>query len=130
MKEYRVIIAGGRDFDDYTLLANEVIKFLPELSPHKVEIVSGGQVTKKDDGIYCGADFLGEKFAAQYSYPCKVFPANWEKFGKGAGPRRNITMGDYSTHLIAFDTGGKGTAHMVEYMRKLNKVIRVVDCRK
>lgn len=121
----KLIIAGGRDFDDYKLLDLEVTNFFSTYATYTpkeaIEIVVGGAR---------GADSLGKEFAQRNLIRYKLFKPDWDGLGKRAGFVRNQEMGDYATHLIAFDTGGKGTAHMVEYMRKLNKVIRVVDCRK
>lgn len=45
------------------------------------EIVSGG--TR-------GVDRLGERYAYRHGLPCKVFPAQWAKHGRSAGPLRNM----------------------------------------
>lgn len=59
MKELRIIIAGGRDFDDFSLLMNKCIEIIYEEtkeddSLEKIRIVSG---TAR------GADKLGEQYA-------------------------------------------------------------------
>jgi hypothetical protein len=38
-------------------------------------------------------------------------PANWNRFGKSAGYRRNAIMASLATHAILFP-GGRGTEHM------------------
>ena len=49
-----------------------------------------------------GADWLGEQFAKNHNIPLFVFKANWDKYGKMAGPIRNREMAKYATHLIVF----------------------------
>jgi hypothetical protein len=48
--------------------------------------------------------------------PVKQFPADWNKYGKAAGPIRNAQMAKYADAVILFP-GGRGTANM----RKLAK---------
>lgn len=98
----KVIIAGGRDFDDYGFLKESVIGLKINIS----EVVSGKAK---------GADALGEQFAEESNIPVNSFPANWGKHGRSAGPMRNKEMADYADVLIAFwDGKSKGTKSMIE----------------
>ena len=83
MEEYHIIVCGGRHFENYALLC----KTLAENFGNDIEeIVSG----------HCqGADTLGEKWAKEHDVPCKIFPAEWKRYGKKAGPMRNKQMVDY-----------------------------------
>ena len=83
----KLIICGGRHFDDYEALERVVDKVISELnSSEESEIVSG----------HCqGTDLLGELYAEKHGLKCTVFPANWKKFGKAAGPIRNSEMIKY-----------------------------------
>ena len=100
----RVIIAGGRDFNNYPLLFEKCNNIL--ISQTNIEIVSG---------CAKGADVLGEKYAKEHNYPIKQFPANWDKFGKSAGYKRNEEMANYANALIAFwDKRSIGTKHMID----------------
>ena len=84
----KLLICGGRHFDDYSTLEAHVKKILSEhsLRYENIEIVSG----------HCeGADRLGERFAAEHGVPVKLFPADWKKYGRAAGPIRNKQMVDY-----------------------------------
>ncbi len=98
----KTIIAGGRDFKPTTEWLKLVSNMLSVLYTH--EIVSGG---------CSGADTFGENIAERLDIPCKVFLADWNKHGKGAGPIRNVEMADYADNLIALP-GGKGTKSMVQ----------------
>ena len=85
----RIIVAGGRDFDDEEKFFNVMESELKEIRKHHdvIEIVSG----------HCsGADALGEKFAQKENLLLKTFPAQWNKFGRAAGPMRNAEMCRYA----------------------------------
>ena len=99
---FRVIIAGGRDFNDYPLLKQKCDSFLGNKSKEcQVIIVSG---TAR------GADQLGERYAVEKGFPILRFPADWLQYGKAAGPIRNRQMTDNADALIAFwDGQSKGT---------------------
>jgi hypothetical protein len=100
----KVIIAGGRNFDDFNKLCQVCDEFLQD--QNDIEIVSGA---------YKGADLLGERYAAERNHPIKQFPADWRQYGKSAGLKRNTEMAAYADALIAFwDGKSKGTNHMIE----------------
>lgn len=116
----KVIVAGGREFSDYHKLQAKLNLYLRNQAPSDIEIVSGGA---------SGADELGERYANDYGYDLKVFPADWS-LGKKAGPIRNKQMAEYADGLVAFDTGGRGTANMIGVARDFGLKVRVVDCKK
>lgn len=111
----KVIIAGGRDFDNYELLETYCDKIL--INSKRVEIISGGAK---------GADFLGEKYANERRFQLSVFNADWNTHGKYAGIERNKRMAHSATALIAFwDGKSKGTKHMIEYAKQIGLMVRV-----
>ena len=86
----RIIICGGRHFNDYNALESLVDSVFVEkgLTNNEVEIVSG----------HCeGADMLGEMYAKNHGIVCKVYPAEWTKYGRAAGPIRNSQMIEYAS---------------------------------
>ena len=112
----RVIIAGGRDFNNYKELKKYCDKMLSKIS-HKVEIVSGGAR---------GADRLGEKYAKEKGYKTYLYSADWESYGKSAGVIRNEQMAEFADLLIAFwDGESKGTANMIGLAKGYGLGIRV-----
>ena len=109
----RVVIAGGREFNDYELL-REICD--EHISPDS-EIVSGGAR---------GTDKLGERYATETGRDLKIFPADWNKHGKGAGHIRNKQMAEYGDMLIAFwDGESKGTLNMIQTAKKLGLILYV-----
>tara|TARA_R110000796_G_scaffold27712_11_gene76250 strand:+ start:1279 stop:1686 length:408 start_codon:yes stop_codon:yes gene_type:complete len=116
-EKFRVIIAGGRDFNDFRLLCKVCMHMLQNKS--NVEIVSGAAN---------GADKLGEKFAKFMGYEVKQFPASWDELGKAAGHIRNRDMAEYGDALIAFwDGESKGTKNMILEAEKRNLKVIVKD---
>jgi len=111
----KLIIAGGRDFSDTTLLAETVNEMrLPE----DVELVCG---------MARGADLMAKEMFDEVNQPVKCFPAQWDKHGKAAGFIRNKEMAHYADELLAFwDGQSHGTKNMITTMRKLGKPVTVV----
>ena len=102
----RLIVAGGRDYEDYDLVKAHLDTFKRN-NMDAVQIVSGAAP---------GADSLGERYALDESNSMGLtkFPAYWDKHGKAAGPIRNKEMAGYATHLMAFwDGKSKGTKNMI-----------------
>ena len=118
-KEIRIIVAGGRDFDDYDLLSSVLTDYI---ASKKVVIISG---TAR------GADALGERFAADNGLEIRLFPADWNKYGKSAGIIRNCEMANYAGQdtgiLFAFwDGKSRGTKHMITVAKKRGLEVHVV----
>ena len=120
MEEFRVIIAGGRQFSDYGLLSAKCDGILSQKRmTHKIVIISG---TAR------GADTLGEQYARERGYNLRQFPADWDQFGKSAGYRRNCQMADNADALIAFwDGQSAGTRHMIEIARERKLAVRIIN---
>lgn len=114
-----IIIAGCRDFNDYQVVEKEVMDFIGKyIGKIEIEIISGGAT---------GADALGERFAKEHGLPLKVIYADWKKYGRSAGPRRNEQMARMAGTLIAFwDGKSRGTKNMIDTAKKLGLRVKVV----
>lgn len=110
----KVIVAGGRDFENY--------EWLREVLDNHLTI---GDIIIS--GTAKGADTLGEKYAEQRTHEIMKFPAEWEKYGKSAGPIRNRQMALVSDKLVAFLalSGSKGTKNMIETALKKGLEVHV-----
>jgi hypothetical protein len=112
----KTIVAGSREITDYQLVWDAIYS-----CPWITEIVSGGAR---------GVDLLGEKAAASFGIPVKVFPvtsADWEKFGKAAGIMRNQQMAEYADALIAiWDGESTGTWNMIKESEKRKMKVHIV----
>ncbi len=120
MEEFRVIIAGTRDFSNYELLKEKCDNILSaKRKDSNIVILSG---TAK------GADRLGERYARERGFLLRRFPADWDKDGNKAGPIRNAKMADNADALIAFwDGTSRGTAHMIMTAKERGLVTRVIN---
>ena len=117
----KVIVAGGRDCNDYELVKKTLDNILKNVK--EVTIVSGAcstgvkTFTRPDGTSVCGADGLGEKYAAERGYTVEVYPANWAGLGKAAGFIRNQEMANACTPAVDgcvcfWDGQSRGTEHM------------------
>jgi hypothetical protein len=114
----KVIIAGGRDYDDYPTLKARMDR-LNNLSP--ITCVICGEAR--------GADSLGKRWAIESGREVISMPADWNKYGKSAGYRRNEEMAKIADGLVAFwDGKSRGTSHMIDLAKKYKlKMIAVFD---
>ena len=114
----RVIIAGGREFDDYEMMEEEMDCLYGKLHS-QIVVVSG---TAR------GADSLGERWGKENQLSIESFPADWSKYGKSAGYRRNAEMANHSDILIAFwDGESKGTKHMIDLALGKGLLVQIVS---
>lgn len=111
----KLIIAGTRTFNDYALLKESMKGFIFALTVGNFKpecIISGCAL---------GADRLGERFAKEFDIPIVKIPADWNTYGKSAGPIRNEEMAKQATHCIIFwDGNSKGSKNMIEQCKKYN----------
>lgn len=58
---------------------------------------------------------MGEGWAKRKGIPVKRFPADWNQYGRRAGPLRNREMARYADALIAiWDGKSRGTRSMID----------------
>ena len=74
----RIAFIGSRDFPNANVIASVIF-----MLPREAVIVSGGAK---------GADSMAEFEAESQDRPTDIFKADWERYGKGAGVKRNIEM--------------------------------------
>ena len=113
MKQLKLIIAGTRQFDNYKITKTTVERVIK--SWNNVEIVE----------VVCGEcrgpDLLGKRWALNKGIKIKSFPADWEKYGRAAGPIRNKQMVEYANAAIVFwDGRSRGTKSLMDLLRKMD----------
>jgi hypothetical protein len=109
----KTIIAGSRTIDNI----EDIITAVEQSGMVPSEVVCGGAR---------GADALGKQYAEERNIPVVMFPADWNRYGKSAGYRRNVEMADYADGLIAvWDGESRGTYHMINIMRHMGKKVYV-----
>ncbi len=98
----KTIIAGSRTITDYSIVETAIQE-------------SGFEITKVISGMAKGVDTLGEQWAHHNNIDIVLCPANWDKFGKSAGYRRNIEMADIAEALIVIiENKSRGSSHMLQ----------------
>lgn len=110
----KLAVIGGRDFND-TKLLNETLQ--PLIFVIDV-LISGGAK---------GADKMAEGWANNHGIDTLIFPAEWNKYGKSAGFRRNEDIIKNADYVIAFwDGKSRGTKHSLSLCDKYNKPYRII----
>ena len=110
----KVAIIGGRDFKNYSLLKSTMSK-IKGISC----VVSGGAL---------GADYLAEIYAKQNNIHTLIFQADWARFGRSAGPKRNKTIVQNSQLVVAFwDGTSKGTKNTINQAKILGVKVIIVS---
>lgn len=110
----RIVIAGCRSYENYEEAKKYIdycITYIKE--EYTLIFVSGG----------CkGADFLGERYAQENGYKIERYLAQWDKYGRSAGPKRNEKMAQIADYIICFwDGKSKGTMSMIRCAKQFNK---------
>lgn len=112
----RVLVCGGRRFDDKNKLVEELQTLLLR---HDLEIIEGGAP---------GADTMAYQWCASNSVVCHHYPAEWSRYGYRAGPIRNQKMiDDGRPDLVLAFPGGKGTADMIRRAEAAGIEVRKID---
>jgi hypothetical protein len=115
MSENRVLVCGGRNYDD----KGRLYIALDRLFPSPTLIIHGGAN---------GADALAGQWCVDRDVACAPYYAAWETYGAGAGPMRNQRMLDEGKpHLVLAFPGGRGTADMVRRAKAAG--VRVIEAR-
>lgn len=119
MNEFKVVIAGSREFCHYVKLKEVVDRLLENKArDHRIEVVSGAAQ---------GPDTLGRAYALERGYRVSVLPAKWDEEGKSAGMKRNERMAQYADAAIVFWNGASvGSKHMIKTMLNMGKPVRIV----
>ena len=118
MKAYRIVVAGCRDFNNYEKLEIELDAHLKTIENCQIIIISG---------CASGADTLGERYAAEHNLPVERYPADWERYGRAAGPKRNMQMAMVADEVIVFwDGKSRGTKNMIDSSKKTNTPYKVI----
>ena len=99
----RVLVCGGRRCKDQLTLGSWLGGIHKD---HTITAIIHGGAN--------GADTLAGLFGEYANIPVEVFPANWKRDGRAAGPIRNARMLEKGRpDLVLAFAGGKGTADMI-----------------
>jgi hypothetical protein len=115
-----VIVAGSRSFNDYTLMEDKLNRILSnwESQGEQITILQGGAQ---------GADTLAQQYATVEGFGSITMRAEWSKYGRSAGMRRNEEMAALADAVIAFwDGESRGTAHMIKEAQSRKLPTRII----
>jgi len=134
---FNILVTGDRLWKEYSIVyealakawddSKEKIQYHPlsspnrKFSPRNILVIHGGSK---------GADTHAGQAAFRLGMGIRVYPANWLKYKKGAGPIRNALMlkENKVDLILAFHddlTGSKGTRDMVKQALKAGIPIRL-----
>lgn len=109
----RIAIVGSRDFKNL----HRVIAYVDSL-PETTIVVSGGAR---------GVDTVAEQVANRRGLQTHIFYAQWKRYGKSAGMRRNREMIDTVDEVVAFwDGQSRGTEQAIAYAKANNIPVKVI----
>jgi len=115
LRPLRVIVCGGRDYHE------------PQ---HIFDVLDGIHAQTPIGLLFHGNARGADITAGEWADTTKgvrefKVPAQWAKFGRAAGPKRNEAMLGHSIDLVIAFPGGRGTADMVR--RAKRKGVKVMD---
>lgn len=110
----KVLVCGSRQWTD------------PDSIEKRLRMLPAG--TTIISGAARGADSIAASIGRKLELEVREFPAEWDKFGRSAGYRRNLAMLEQDPDLvIAFHVGNSpGTAHAIENARKREIPVEVI----
>ena len=111
----RVVIAGCRHIDS-SYIVDAAIRG------------SGLEITKIISGGARGIDTVAKEWATRNKISFEEYKADWDKYGKRAGPIRNRKMAENADALIAiWDGKSRGTGNMIETAYELGLKVFVFE---
>lgn len=105
----RLAVVGSRTFTDYELMFLVLDLYAPTV------IISGGAK---------GADTLARRFALANDIELREYPAEWDKYGKSAGFRRNKFIVDDCDAIVVFfgpEGESRGASHTLGLAKDAGK---------
>ncbi len=117
-----LLIAGSRNYTDRDTFNRVTEEYIDSEDAFTV-IVAGGAA---------GADELAKDYALEHGLQYIEFPADWEKYGRAAGPKRNDEMVKFIKEkngraLYFWDGESKGTKQCIESARKNGVDVTIWD---
>lgn len=114
----RIVVAGSRDYSNYKDAKNYIDFCISRIRKEYTLIFVSGDCK--------GADTLGERYAIENGFELEKYIADWQKYGRAAGPKRNKQMAIIADYVICFwDGRSKGTKSLIYFAKQFNKPIRI-----
>jgi predicted Rossmann fold nucleotide-binding protein DprA/Smf involved in DNA uptake len=115
---HRLAVVGSRHCTDQDLVEIYILMLHEQLG-ERLSLVSGAAK---------GVDTLARISADKYGIPIKEFPADWNKYGRAAGPIRNKQLVQSSDAVLAFVAPtSKGTRNTISLAQERGLPVHVVN---
>ena len=117
----RLLVCGPRDCDK----TPEVFFWLNAINAvTDIDVIIHGNAY--------GPDKISGQWAAMLGVSTEVYPADWEKYGRAAGPRRNANMlvEGQPDRVLAFQPRGQetpGTQNMIKLAKQAGVPVTIVE---
>lgn len=112
----RVVVTGGRDYTDRNVVFSGLDAIHGKL---RIKSLVHGAAT--------GVDSLAEEWAALNGVECVRCPADWDRYGKAAGPIRNAEILNLDPDIVIAFPVNRGTSNMVNQACKRGVFVVTVD---
>jgi hypothetical protein len=120
----RVLVTGSRNWVDRDAIYSMMIAQWDKAGRGPMTLVTGAQRSYDPTlKVFYGADYLAESVAHELGWEVEQYPADWDTYGRAAGPIRNAQMVEKGADVcLAFPmTGSRGT---IDCMRRA-KIARI-----
>lgn len=119
---HRLLVTGSRDWENEAAVARGLETAVVALCWHQSDLYSvGHRFVLVSGACPTGADAMAERLAADRGpgWSIERHPADWNRYGKAAGPRRNAEMVSSGVEaVIAFQRNySRGTDGTIELAR-------------
>lgn len=115
----KLMVCGSRTITDKDWIFKQIEDYIKELKAEDLVIIQG---------LAKGVDIIAKEWAENHNIKTLDFPAEWDKYGKSAGFKRNVTMVDEcDCCLILWDGVSLGTKHDITLCKSKNKPHKIVS---
>lgn len=118
----RVIVCGGRTFglsEDECKFVHSQLNSILYKSPYDRHVIINGGAQ--------GVDAIAKAWAEDKGYKVETYLAEWQKYGRRAGPLRNYRMLAEGPDLVIAFPGGRGTANMVKIAEEAGVDVKKIN---
>ena len=126
---YKILVCGSRDIKDQEFVFKKLDFLLSNKDLSSVVIIHGDQKSfDRHLEIFYGADHFAKLWSVLKGVKQIPFPADWDKFGKSAGPIRNKQMAnedlDACVAFLGRNSKNAGTLNMLKLVKDKDIVIK------
>ena len=123
-----VMVYGSRTITDVKWVETQIVNYLKEVYADQEKRFGQGDMDFIIiQGLARGVDIIVKEWADKHNLGTWDFPAEWDKYGKSAGYRRNVDMVDRCDYcLILWDGKSKGTKYDIDLCISKDKPHKIV----